>query len=72
MPFFSAHDVLSSATIPKLFIHASTLHLGFRISTFYFINGEIAAPKNRMKWANVLNLVDLVKAIGLLYFSMNR
>ena len=43
MLFFST-DVSRSTTIPELFIHASTLHFGFRISILYFIIGEIAAP----------------------------
>ena len=69
--FFSTHDVSSSTTIPKRFIHDSTLHFGFRISTFYFINGEIAAPINHMKWASVLIPVGLMQAFGI-YFSMKR
>ena len=42
--FFSTNDVSSSTTKPEIFIHASTLHFGFRISIFYFSDGEIAAP----------------------------
>ena len=47
--FFSANDVSSSKALPELFMNTSTLHLGYRISIFYFIEGEIAAPINHMK-----------------------
>ena len=52
-------------------MHASTLQLRFRISIFHFINGEIAAPINHMKWANVPIPVGLMKDIGI-FFSMKR
>ena len=69
--FFSANDVSSSNTIPELFMDASILHLGFRTSIFYFIDGEIAAPRNHMKWANVPIPVGLMKDTDIL-FSMKR
>ena len=51
--FFSAEYVLSSTTISKFFIQASSLRFVFRISIFLFIMGGIAAPINHMKSANV-------------------
>ena len=64
--FFSADDVLSSTTITKLFIKASTLHFLYRISIFLFINGEIAAPINHMKSANVPKVERFMKATGII------
>ena len=69
--FFSVDDVSRSTIIPELFLHASTLQFGFRISILYFIIGEIAAPINHMKWASVPIPVGLMKAIGIL-FSIKR
>ena len=63
--FFSADDVSSPITIPNLFIHASTLHFGFQISTFYFINGGVVAPINHMKLSNVQIPVGFMKATGI-------
>ena len=63
--FFSADDVLSSTTIPKLFIQASTLHFLFWISIFLFINGEVAVPINHMKLANVPKAESFMKATGI-------
>ena len=70
--FFPAHDVFSSTTVPELFIHSSTLYFGFRIWIFYFINGEIAAPINHMKRANVPIPVGLMKAITYLFSMKDR
>ena len=69
--YFSANDVSSSKTIPELSMDTSTLHLGFRISIIYFIDGEIVAPINHMKWATVPIPVGLMKDIDIL-FSMRR
>ena len=63
--FFSTNDVSSSTTKPENFIHASTLHFGFRISIFYFNDGKIAAPMNHMKSANVLIPIGFMKATGI-------
>ena len=62
MLFFTTDDVFSSRTILKLFIHPPTSHYVFRISIFYFGNGNIAAPTNHMKSANVPFPVGFMKA----------
>ena len=64
--YFSANDVLSSTTIPELFIHASTLHFLFWISICLFINGEIAAPINNMKSADVPKPESIMMATGII------
>ena len=64
--FFSAEYVLSSTTIPKLFIQASSLRFVFRTSIFLFIMGGIAAPINHMKSANVPKAESFMKATGII------
>ena len=63
--FFPVNDVSSSTTKPAIFIHASTLHFGFRISIFYFSDGKIAVPMNHMKSANVPIPVGFMKVTGI-------
>ena len=70
--FFSAEYVLSSTTIPKLFIQASSLRFLFRISIFLFVKGGIAAPINHMKSANVPKAESFMKATGIILARKDR
>ena len=70
--FFSVDAILSSTTISEVFTHASTLYFLFSISIFLFINGEIAAPLNHMKSANVPIPESFIKGTGIILVWKDR